>query len=60
MRKNPQQVQALLDYFEKDPNWDYATKICIAEKIGMTFSQVSKWNWDHRKKLGMSTERRRV
>ena len=59
MRKKPQQIQVLLDYFEKDPNWDYPTKICIAEQIGMTFSQVSKWNWDHRKKLGMSTERRR-
>eukprot|EP00353_Schmidingerella_taraikaensis_P003537 CAMPEP_0185581660 /NCGR_PEP_ID=MMETSP0434-20130131/18660_1 /TAXON_ID=626734 ORGANISM="Favella taraikaensis, Strain Fe Narragansett Bay" /NCGR_SAMPLE_ID=MMETSP0434 /ASSEMBLY_ACC=CAM_ASM_000379 /LENGTH=38 /DNA_ID= /DNA_START= /DNA_END= /DNA_ORIENTATION= len=29
----------------------------IAALIDMTPNQVSKWNWDQRKKLGMPTER---
>ena len=45
--------------FDRDPNWSYKTKMEIARTIGMTPNQVSKWNWDQRKKLGMSTERKK-
>ena len=50
-------MSILMDYFEKDPNWTFSTKIEIAALIDMTPNQVSKWNWDQRKKLGMPTER---
>ena len=59
MRKKPTQMGILQEYFERDPNWSYATKMEIASNIGMTPNQVSKWNWDQRKKLGMSTERKK-
>ena len=57
MRKKPQHMQLLVDYFNLNPIWDYETKVRIAEEIGMTFNQVSKWNWDYRKKQGISTAR---
>ena len=59
MRKKPVQMGILQEYFKRDPNWSYATKMEIAAQIGMTPNQVSKWNWDQRKKLGMSTERKK-
>ena len=58
MRKKPTQMGILTEFFERDPNWTYATKMKIASTIGMTPNQVSKWNWDQRKKLGMSTARK--
>ena len=60
LRKNGNQIKVLLEYFEKTQVWDYPTKIKIAEELGMTLSQVSKWNWDHRKKMGVSTQRIRT
>ena len=27
MRKNPEQIQLLLEHFKKDPNWDYMKKV---------------------------------
>lgn len=58
MMKRPYQQQVLHDYFQENPDWSYSTKVQIASQIGMTSNQVSKWNWDQRKKLGMSTQRR--
>ena len=59
MRKKPDQMGILMNYFDKNPNWTYAIKMEIAAQIGMTPNQVSKWNWDQRKKLNMSTERKK-
>ena len=59
MRKKPDQMGILQDYFDKDPNWTYAVKMEIAAQIGMTPNQVSKWNWDQRKKEGLPTERKK-
>lgn len=59
MRKKPDQMGILMKYFDKNPNWTYAIKMEIAAQIGMTPNQVSKWNWDQRKKLNMSTERKK-
>ena len=56
-QKDQPQLDALLKYFNQQPFWDYPTKIAICEKLGMTLAQVSKWNWDHRKKLGIATTR---
>ena len=59
MRKKPDQMGILQGYFDKDPNWTYAVKMEIAAQIGMTPNQVSKWNWDQRKKEGLPTERKK-
>ena len=56
-RKNKDQLKRLREFYKEDPVWDYSKKIEIAVELGMTLNQVSKWNWDHRKKLGISTER---
>ena len=60
MRKNTDQLKVLLEYFEQKQVWDYPMKIAIAEELNMTLSQVSKWNWDHRKRLGMQTNSRKL
>lgn len=57
LRKNPKQIDILIAHFNRRPVWDYAEKVAIAEELNMTFGQVSKWNWDHRKKMGVSTKR---
>ena len=57
MRKNSDQMTILTEYFNRNPNWSFATKMEIASQIDMTPNQVSKWNWDQRKKLGMPTDR---
>ena len=59
IRKKPQQMDVLLKHFNENPKWSMALKIQIAEEIGMTFHQVSKWNWDYRKKMGISTARKK-
>ena len=58
-RKNKNQIKRLKEIYAQDPVWDYSKKITIAEELGMTLQQVSKWNWDHRKKNGVSTVRHR-
>ena len=50
------QLDALIKHFQENPYWDYATKLRIAESLGMTYAQVSKWSWDTRKKLGLKTQ----
>lgn len=59
-RKDKSQLQFLLDAFKKDQVWNYADKVALAQATGMTYHKVSKWNWDHRKKLGLDTKRRNV
>ena len=59
-KKNPVQIQVLKSYFERDPHWNYATKIKICEELGMTMAQIQKWNWDHRQRLGMGKVPKRV
>lgn len=58
-RKNKNQIKRLKEIYAQEPVWDYSKKITIAEELGMTLQQVSKWNWDHRKKNGVSTIRNR-
>ena len=52
-------METLVAEFEKSNKWSYKDKIRIAELIGMTFHQVSKWNWDYRKKMGVDTARKK-
>ena len=56
MRKGDEQMITLQKAFDENPNWTYPFKMKIASQTGMTLSQVAKWNWDQRKKLGLSTE----
>ena len=49
-RKNSAQIKCLNEHFKFNPVWNYQKKLHIAEQLGMTLSQVSKWNWDERKK----------
>ena len=57
MRKNTDQMVILNKYFDENPVWSFKVKMEIAAQIDMTPNQVSKWNWDRRKNLGMSTAR---
>jgi len=59
MRKSSAQIEQLLIHFERNPVWDFATKVALGDQLGMTLAQVSKWNWDHRKKLGIDTAHKR-
>ena len=59
MCKRQDQKEILQEYFKEDPNWSYEKKMEIAVQIGMTPTQVSKWNWDERKKHNLPTERKR-
>eukprot|EP00347_Sterkiella_histriomuscorum_P020747 403336628 len=36
--------------YQKNPTWDYQKKCDLAILLNFTFSQVSKWNWDRKKK----------
>jgi hypothetical protein len=52
-------METLREEFEKDPvKWDIEKCVEIGNNIGMDRQQVSKWNWDHRKKYGFDTSRR--
>lgn len=59
MRKDREQMEILVSEFQRSNKWSYKDKIRIAEQIGMTFHQVSKWNWDYRKKMGIDTSRKK-
>lgn len=49
-RKTNDQKNILENEYVKDPNWDYEKKCELALALNFTFAQVSKWNWDRRKK----------
>lgn len=59
MTKKKDQKEFLVEEFNKNHNWTFKDKIMIAEKIGMTVQQVSKWHWDYRKKQGIDTKRKK-
>jgi hypothetical protein len=46
MRKSKDQIEVLMAEFDKNFKWSYSQSVKIGEMIGMTFHQVSKWNWD--------------
>ena len=59
MRKNSRQMEILREKFQEQPVWSYSMKMRIAEEIGMTVNQVSKWNWDERRLHNISTKRQK-
>lgn len=52
-RKNCDQHNILLKYFEKNPNWDKPIIQKLSDELGLKESQIYKWNWDQRKKMMM-------
>ena len=58
--KKSSHKKKLIEYFNANPIWDYTLKVTIAKELGMTFNQISKWNWDQRKKMGIIINRRKL
>ena len=46
MRKTKDQSRILMEEWNKNPKWSYKQKIEIGARVGLTFHQVAKWNWD--------------
>ena len=49
-RKNPNQMQYLMQEYSKDPNWTKETCCRVSKATGLTESQVYKWGWDQKNK----------
>lgn len=49
-RKNPNQMQYLMQEYQKDPNWSKETCLRVSLATGLTESQVYKWGWDQKNK----------
>lgn len=49
-RKNPNQMQYLVQEFAKDPNWTKETCLKVSQATGLTEAQVYKWGWDQKNK----------
>ena len=52
-RKSKKQVKMLEAELEANPHWTNEDMEKIAKKIGLSKSQVYKWNWDQKKKLNI-------
>jgi hypothetical protein len=52
-RKTKGQVKLLEQEMEANSNWTNEDMERIAKKIGLSKSQVYKWNWDQRKKMNI-------
>ena len=49
-RKNNEIVKILIEEFHKHPYWNREFIRELSEKIGLSDSQIYKWNWDYKKK----------
>jgi len=56
LRKNREQSKYLEKEFSKDPNWTKPTITRLAKELRLKESQIYKWNWDTRKKMGLYCE----
>lgn len=50
-RKNYEQVQVLVEEYNINPCWSKESVSALAEKTGLSETQVYKWGWDYKKKL---------
>ena len=57
-KKNEDQFKILESKFINNPNWAYEEKVDLALQLNLTFIQVSKWNFDRKKKAGIDTSRK--
>ena len=49
-KKSTEERKILEAEYLKNPVWPYQKKVDLALLLNFTFGQVSKWNWDRRKK----------
>lgn len=49
-RKSKDQLDALMVEYRKNPSWTKDDMKMLAAKLGMSLSQVYKWQWDQKKK----------
>jgi len=57
--KSKDQKKTLEAEYLKNPVWDFELKKKLALKLGLTFNQVQKWNWDRRKKDGAQSKKKK-
>ena len=58
-QKSSAQIAILMQEFERHPGkWSIEDCIAVGKKVGLDRIQVSKWNWDHRKRNNLDTSRR--
>jgi len=56
IRKSENQIKHLLTAFRKSIIWDRDAVNHLTELCDLSESQIYKWNWDQRKKLGYQIE----
>ena len=49
-RKDKTQIKALKESYLVSSDWTKEDMTVLAERLGMSFSQVYKWHWDQKKK----------
>lgn len=49
-RKSKEQIEQLMVEYERNPSWTKDDMKNLASEIGMSLSQVYKWQWDQKKK----------
>ena len=56
-RKSKEQIKILENEYLREQNWSKAHMKNLSKKIGLSFGQIYKWNWDQRKKTMTEEER---
>ena len=56
-RKSKDQMKVLETEYMREQNWTKAHMKSLSKKIGLSFGQIYKWNWDQRKKTMTEEER---
>jgi formylmethanofuran dehydrogenase subunit B len=50
-RKNNDQVNILIEEYNRNSTWTKDQVVYLAKKSGLSEAQVYKWGWDYKKKL---------
>jgi hypothetical protein len=57
-RKSSQQLQVLLQEYQREPIWSKEFITELANRTGLTTAQIYKWSWDQKKKCQQSLRNR--
>jgi len=57
-RKSSQQLQVLLQEYQREPAWSKEFITELANRTGLTTAQIYKWSWDHKKKFHQAKRNR--
>jgi len=52
IRKTKSQIDALINAYESNPNWEQEEINLISAELGLSEKQVYKWYWDYKTKAG--------